>query len=160
MKIVIFVSILIIPITYFVTLKTTDLAKDMYIFQNQTSDEYMQKRVGEWIYGYYPSTNSFRPKALTNSEPVLVINLQGMSYVPNPILSPYTQPKLFQNLDNLSVLVKLLKSQGIRYIMMKRTQIDQICTLTNVHNCNEDPTKFFQVEGVDFLQETYWYSLI
>jgi hypothetical protein len=158
--VVIFACCVLITLSYGITLKTTDLKTDMFIFQNQSYNEYLRNRIGLWQYGYYKSQGSFQPTKLTTTETILVLNLQGMAYVSNPILSPRTQPELFQNLNNLNELIEILNDNQISYVLMKNEDISQLCKHTFVKNCSlEEVNNRFKLEGKIEEERVWWYSL-
>ncbi len=150
----------VIVFNYGLVLKTTDLKSDMYIFQGQTSDEYLTSRVSQWQFGYYKNEGSFQPENLTATETILVLNLQGMAYVSNPILSPRAQPELFQNLENINDLTQLLKDKNVSFVLMKNQDISKLCEQAWVKNCSlEELNSQFKLEGKIDEEKVWWYSL-
>ena len=150
----------LIPLNYVLTLKTTDLGKDMYIFQNQSIDQYLQSRVGEWKFGYYPSPLSFKPDQIKSDETILVVSLQGMAYVDQPFISPWINIEDFKNIIDLTELRSYLESKNIKFIMTKNIGFNQFCVQTIKQECTEtELNSMLKNEGRTEEQNVTWYSL-
>lgn len=151
---------ILIPLSYVLTLKTTDLGKDMYIFQKQSIDQYLLSRVGEWKFGYYPSPLSFKPDQIKPDETILVVSLQGMAYVDQPFISPWINIEDFKNIRDLKELKAYLESKNIKYIMTKNTAFKQFCAQTVKQECDEtELNNMLKNEGRTEEQNVTWYSL-
>jgi hypothetical protein len=150
----------LIPLSYILTLKTTDLGKDMYIFQNQSIDQYLQSRVGKWKFGYYPSPLSFKPDQIKSNETILVVSLQGMAYVDQPFISPWINIEDFKNIKDIKQLKAFLESKNIKFVMTKNIGFNQFCAQTIKQECDEaELNSVLQNEGRTEEQNVTWYSL-
>jgi len=159
-SIIILACCVLIPASYLLTLRTSDLKKDMYIFQGQSIDQYLQKRVGEWQYGYYPSPLSFKPSDIKTGETILVVTLQGMAYVDQPFISPWINIEDFKNIKDLKQLKTYLESKNIKFIMTKNITFRQFCVQTIKQECDENElNSILKNEGRTEEQNVTWYSL-
>jgi hypothetical protein len=150
----------LIPLSYVLTLKTTDLGKDMYVFENQSIDQYLQSRVGEWKFGYYPSPLSFKPAEIKKDETILVVSLQGMAYVDQPFISPWINIEDFRKIKDLKQLKAYLETKNIKFILTKNISFDQFCTQTIKQECTEkELNSMLKNEGRTEEQNVTWYSL-
>jgi len=166
-----FLSILfvinIIGVGYSVFYKSVD---KMYIWANQSYDNFLEVNLSGDIFSYYPSANSPKPPNLSYTDKIFVFNLQQIAYIPNPLITISSHPEIFDSITSTQDLANRLQAHNIKYILLKthkfnfvtksfeENSVNDICQRLGIKDdpeCQEE-SQFWTVETRDEKQQIIW----
>ncbi len=162
--VVIFLFLVNISFTYYSSYYADNRNRDIYILKGQTYDDFLSDRNGKWMYDYYQSDNSVLPEGLNSSEKIFVFGVHNLAYIKNPIITIDSHNYLFKNTKTVQEFVEVLKDEGVKFLLLKRSNIEILCEKLNLENsetfCVKNiETKLWFKVGEDGEQQVVWVKL-
>ncbi len=153
--------------TYYLSYYTDNRYRDIYILKKQTYDEFLTERNGQQVFDYYPGAKAVLPSNLSKSEKIFVFGVHNLAYIENPIITYDSHSRLFVDVRSFSDFIQVLKTQQVRFMLLKRTTVDDLCAQLMAakqlsQNCVSEIelTKGLQVVAVDKPQQAIWVKII
>ncbi len=151
---------------YYLSYYTDHRYRDIYILKNQTYDEFLTDRNGQSVFDYYPGSKAVLPPDLSKSEKIFVYGVHNLAYIENPILTYDSHTRLFVKMTNFSDFIKVLKTEQVRFILLKRATVYDLClhlTIVNKFNQNCTPelmiTNNLEAVATDEPQQAIWVKI-
>ena len=154
--------------TYYASYYTDNRHRDLYILKKQTYDEFLTQRNGQWMFDYYPGAKAVLPSDLNKSEKIFVFGVHNLAYIENPIITYDSHSRLFLDVKTFSDFIKVLKTEKIRFMLLKRTTVYDLCMqLMAVKQLSDQDclpeiefTNDLTVVAIDKPQQAIWVKIV
>jgi len=153
--------------TYYLSYYTDNRHRDIYILKKQTYDEFLTQRNGQWVFDYYPGAKAVLPSDLSKSEKIFVFGVHNLAYIENPIITYNSHSRLFLDVLIFSDFIQVLKSEQVRFMLLKRTTVYDLCMhIARIKQLNQNCThelrltNNLQIVAIDEPQQAVWVKII
>jgi hypothetical protein len=120
------------------------------------------------VFDYYPGAKAVLPSDLNKSEKIFVFGVHNLAYIENPIITYDSHSRLFLDVKTFSDFIKVLKTEKIRFMLLKRTTVYDLCmqlmALKQLPDQNCLPeielTNDLTVVAIDKPQQAIWVKIV